>query len=403
MTTRALKRIVSFIALLIALGSGTAHAHRSSDAFINLSRPEAGSSTDASIQLRWDIALRDLDARLDLDVDRDGRLTWGEVRRRHADIERLAVNALSLSRGASRCAASPMTQQLDQHSDGTYAVLSFTYRCPASSLEEANTLRLRYELFKGFDAGHRAILTYGSISRVLSPDADTPLQLMLPEITAQTAAADENGGAAVTSLNALGSFIGTGMHHILIGWDHLAFLALLILPSVLIRQQGRWIAAEHWQASLKSLLMTVTAFTLAHSITLSLSALGAVVPPPGLIEPLIALSIVAAAALNLWPLPKIRTWALAFGFGLVHGFGFASALSDAGLTGIGLAVGLLGFNLGVELGQILFIALCWAPLWFFRRSASLGPRAVPALSVVLGLMGAAWFVQRVFDLSMLPG
>jgi len=178
-------------------------------------------------------------------------------------------------------------------------------------------------------------------------------------------------------------FAGAGVHDILTGPDHLLFLAALLLVG----------------GTMKQLLLVVAAFTIAHSITLSLAALGTVMPPANAIEPAIALSIVYVGADNLLVSAggrDTRAW-IAFAFGLVHGFGFANVLREMDLPGGALGWTLFAFNLGVEIGQVVFVALIASVfIWIRSRSEAAGRRLVVAGSIVVILAGGFWFVQRVF-------
>ena len=189
-------------------------------------------------------------------------------------------------------------------------------------------------------------------------------------------------GTRQGSLAVLQKFVPSGVHHILIGPDHLLFLVGLMLLGGTIRQ----------------LLLVVTAFTIAQSITLSLAALNVVMPPAGLIEPAIALSVVYVGADNLLMQGgrDMRAWT-AFAFGLIHGFGFANVLRDMDLPSRALGWSLFGFNVGVEIGQLFVVVLVAAALgWIRSRSAVVARRLVLVGSVVVMLAGAFWFVQRVF-------
>jgi hypothetical protein len=180
------------------------------------------------------------------------------------------------------------------------------------------------------------------------------------------------GGAA--------SFVRLGVEHILTGWDHLLFLVVLLLRG------GGWL----------SLAKIITAFTLAHSVTLALAVLDVVTLPDRLVEAVIALSIAAVAAENLFLSPVVaRRWIVSFAFGLVHGFGFSSALRELGLPTQGLVLALLGFNGGVELGQALVVALALPALALLRRSPW-EPRMVWSSSLAILLVGIALFVERAF-------
>ena len=178
-------------------------------------------------------------------------------------------------------------------------------------------------------------------------------------------------------------FVPAGVHHILIGPDHLLFLVGLLLLGGTLRQ----------------LLLVVTAFTIAHSITLSLAALGMVIPPANAIEPAIALSIVYVGADNLLVSAggrDTRAW-IAFAFGLIHGFGFANVLREMDLPGRALGWTLFAFNLGVEIGQLVFVVLVASVLiWIRSRSEAAARRLVFAGSIFVMLAGIFWFVERVF-------
>jgi hydrogenase/urease accessory protein HupE len=177
-------------------------------------------------------------------------------------------------------------------------------------------------------------------------------------------------------------FVPAGIHHILIGPDHLLFLVGLLLLGGSIRQ----------------LLVVVTAFTVAHSVTLSLAALNIVSPPARIIEPAIALSIVYVGADNLLVRGgrDVRAW-IALTFGLIHGFGFANVLREMDLPSRALGWSLFSFNVGVEIGQLLVVVAVASALAALRtRSEAAGRRLALAGSVVVIAAGAFWFVQRVF-------
>jgi len=175
------------------------------------------------------------------------------------------------------------------------------------------------------------------------------------------------------------SFFTLGIHHILIGFDHLLFLLALVLRG----------------GNLWSLLKIITAFTLAHSITLALAVFDVVVLPGRLVEAAIALSIAYVAAENLFLKHAVsHRWAVSFLFGLVHGFGFSSVLRELGLPTQGLAWSLLSFNLGVEVGQAAAVALM-LPLLLWLRRFKWEPRAVATLSGVVLVVGLGLFVERV--------
>ena len=171
-----------------------------------------------------------------------------------------------------------------------------------------------------------------------------------------------------------------GIHHILSGYDHLLFLLALLLPG----------------GGLLSLLKIITAFTIAHSVTLSLAVLQVVTLPDRLIEAVFALSIMFVAAENLFLDPTVsRRWVVSFCFGLVHGFGFSSALRELRLPAHHLLLSLFGFNLGVEVGQALVVTAC-LPLLLLLRRSRWESRAVLGSSLAILLVGLVLFVERAF-------
>jgi hypothetical protein len=232
----------------------------------------------------------------------------------------------------------------------------------------------------------RELVVEDNIFDLLGPNHHTLAKLEAPSGTQQFAFApdsrrarfvigDPGGSAAFT-----GSFFVLGVHHILSGYDHLLFLLALLLPG----------------GGLLSLTKIITAFTIAHSVTLSLAVLQVVSLPDRLIEAVIALSIAFVAAENLFLARAVsRRWLVSLCFGLAHGFGFSSALRELGLPAHGLLLSLFGFNLGVEVGQALVVAAC-LPLLFLLSRTPWESRAVLSSSLAILLVGLVLFVERVF-------
>ena len=193
---------------------------------------------------------------------------------------------------------------------------------------------------------------------------------------------DYFAGTRQGAMAVIKKFVPAGVHHILIGPDHLLFLVGLLLLGGKVRQ----------------LAMVVTAFTIAHSITLSLAALNLVTPPPRIIEPAIALSIVYVGADNLLVHGgrDVRAW-IAFTFGFIHGFGFANVLREMDLPTRALGWSLFSFNLGVEIGQLLVVAtVATALAWLRTRSEAAGRQLAFVGSLGVIAAGTFWFIQRVF-------
>jgi hypothetical protein len=360
---------------LLALALPSAFAHKPSDSYLTLN------VTPAAIEGRWDIALRDLDFALPLDADGNGELTWGEVRARHADIAAYASQRLSVRADDKPCAVTVGAQQIDEHTDGAYSVLPLALACEAASPQ---ALTLDYTLLADLDPQHRGLLK-------LSARGATRTAVL--------------GGAQAEQRFELGTvdrwrqfidYVREGVWHIWIGLDHILFLLSLLLPSVLAWQaaQRRWQPVQRFGDAFVDVVKVVTAFTVAHSITLSLAVLGIVELPSRLVESVIAASIIVAALNNLRPWVTRRLWLVAFGFGLVHGFGFASVLADLGLPRDALVLALVGFNLGVELGQLAIVVLVVPLAFALRRTRFYRAGLMKGGSLLIALAGAVWLVER---------
>jgi HupE/UreJ protein len=359
-------------ALLLALllAAPWAQAHKPSDSYL------AVEVQGEALTGQWDIALRDLEFAVGLDADGDGQITWGELRAKHAEIAAYALARLALRTGRVACDLKPTEQLVDEHSDGAYAVLRFAADCGGRPLRE---LEAEYSLFADLDPTHRGLLR----ARV---GEKTSTAVLGPERPRVPLTGDER-----TRFAQFRDYLGEGIWHIWIGFDHVLFLVSLLLPSV--------IAATRFAPVFWDVFRVVTAFTVAHSVTLALAALAVISLPSRLVESAIALSVVLAALNNLFPVVQRGRWLVAFGFGLVHGFGFASVLADLGLPRENLLLALVGFNLGVEAGQLAIVAVflplayAWRHSWMYRRMIFSGGSA--AIVLVAGI----WLVERAFGVQ----
>ena len=369
----------TLLALLLLLAASFAHAHKPSDSYLAI-RAEG-----SNLSGQWDIALRDLDFAIGLDDSGDGDITWGEVKAHHADIAAYALARLKLRSKGADCPLHATEFLVDDHSDGAYSVMRFAATCP----EEVATLEISYSLFADLDPQHRGLLR-------LEHGVATRTAIFGPERVTQSFEL-----AKISALTQFVDYAREGVWHIWIGFDHILFLLSLLLPAVLVFDGGRWQAVARFPPAFWDVFKIVTSFTVAHSITLSLAALGVISLPSRLVESAIATSVVLAALNNVFPLVHGRRWMVAFAFGLIHGFGFASVLRDLGLPQGALLIALVGFNLGVEVGQLaivsafLPVAYALRASWFYRRLVFIGGSL--AIVVVAGI----WLVERAFNMKII--
>ncbi len=373
-----MRRCLILLTLLFAWAL-PAQAHKASDSYLSLT--VQGERIDG----QWDIALRDLEMAVGLDANGDAAITWDEVRAQHEAIAAYALARLALANGGNACPLRVTQHLVDTHTDGAYAVLRLQGACAAPIA----TLDVGYNLLFDIDPQHKGLLrlTHGATvgSAIFAPDArQQALQVAAPARWRQFA-----------------DYVRHGVWHIWIGFDHILFLVSLLLPAVLVRSSSQWQGRETLKASVIDVLKIVTAFTLAHSLTLSLAALGALSLPSRLVESAIAASVILAALNNVWPLVHRWRALVAFVFGLIHGFGFASVLADLGLPQDALVVSLVGFNVGVELGQLAIVAV-FLPLAYALRHGRFYRRVVlTGGSVLIALVAVVWFAERAFDLKLL--
>jgi hypothetical protein len=376
-----MRRLIGGTLAAAALAVATispALAHKSSDSYLGIS------VTGEKIIGQWDIALRDLDYAIGLDSDNDGIVTWGELRARQPAIAAYALSHLTITSDGKACATLATAHLVDQHSDGAYEILRFSAACPAPPL----LLEIGYDLLFDLDSQHRGLLRLEergtTHTAIFGPDRKTwRLQ-----------------GHEASWQRQVGDYFREGVWHIWTGYDHMLFLSALLLPAVLRRHLGQWQAVANFGAAFRDVLKIVTAFTLAHSVTLSLAVLGYIALPSRLVESAIALSVVAAALNNIFPLVQRRLWVVAFGFGLVHGLGFANVLAELGLPREALALSLVSFNLGVEAGQLAVVGALLPLAYLWRRSWTYSRIVLGAGSLCIAGIASLWLIERSLGLRL---
>ena len=364
-------------------GIGTpAHAHKSSDSYLQIDAGKTGTT------LRWDIALRDLDAALDLDADEDGKLTWAEVKTAWPRVQDYALARLQVD----GCALRVIDRALERRNDGAYAVMFLASDCVLSAAPV-----MRYSLFREVDPTHRGI------ARVQR--AGEPLALLMLDPTQAVAASSptaENVALDEPALSSRWEFLRDGIRHILTGYDHVLFLLCLLLPSVMRRTPEGWRPVERLSQAVLPVVGIVSAFTVAHSITLALAATKVVSLSPAFIEPAIAVTIILAALDNVWPIFPVRRVVVTFFFGLIHGFGFAGVLAELNLPTSAFVWALLQFNVGLELGQLLIVVCVTALLFLLRQRPRYRSWVIRGGSFAAILVGVLWLIERTANVSLMP-
>ena len=378
--------------LMVLCSAGTAYAHKGSDAYLDVQEaPASGANRDMRFVLS--VAVKDLDLAVPVDADADGKVTWGEVKAAIPVLLPLLNQSANLSApNAGACRLDWQFKGAERRSDGAYLQFAAQALCPVDLPQGFD-----YTLFRAQDANHR-LLVAGQIGgkeflTTASPQQGTPVSLGGQGATKRIA---PDGRWA-----ALLDYFSLGVHHLLEGYDHLAFLLALVLPLQLslgfksLLAKTAVAAAPAQRTIWLSLLSTVTAFTIGHSVTLVLATLGWTSASPRWVEPVIALSIAATALLNLWPIKGLRTDVLALGFGMVHGYGFAGLLQEAAAPQGLLPYALAGFNLGIEAGQLMAVSAWVLVSQLVVNQTWYQSLVVRRGSQLLTLLAVWWFWQRV--------
>ncbi len=354
---------------------GPVMAHKSSDSYLTMK--VAGDTVTA----QWDIFLPDIQFAIGLDENSDDQISWGELQKKQLELQAWANSRLNVSRGGV-CTLQTAGLQVDEHTDGNYAVLYFDGKCPAAE----GPFSIQYSLLFDIDTQHRGLLN-------LDLDGTKHSAVLGPQNASQQFTALTSSGMQFLQ------YVTEGIWHIWIGFDHILFLLCLLLPAVLVQGSSKTNHAPDLKRVAMGVLGIVSAFTLAHSITLSLAALEVVMLPSRWVESAIAGSVIFVAAKNLSNYFEGR-WQTAFLFGLIHGFGFASVLTALGLPTQSLALSLVGFNVGVEVGQLVIVGTFLPMAFLLRKSKFYQVIVFRGGSWIALFVALGWFVERAFQVSV---
>jgi hypothetical protein len=401
------RRFLGVLIVSLVLAGGHAWGHQANDSWLSFSL------TNGAVAGQWDLNVSDLDTALGLDDNDDGTVSDDELQAHNDAVLAFVLPHLKVKTDGVERQVRVTGRTLENHLNGVYVGLVFVVEdigedgatggkgsagaSPYQGTTHAEsefgapkTLEVFCDLFYDLNSKflNRVSVQFEGQQRSINLTSEAPAQTF-----------------EFSKPNLAHQFLGfarEGVWHIWSGFDHILFLLALLLPSVLWRRENVWQPVGEFRKALVNVLKVVTAFTVAHSITLSLATLGIVQLPSRLTETAIAASVVIAAANNIFPLFTRREWMVAFGFGLIHGFGFASGLSDMGITRENLAVTVLGFNFGVELGQLAIVS-AFLPVAYALRASWVYPRVVLAGgSCGIVLIAAVWLVERAFNVKIVP-
>jgi hydrogenase/urease accessory protein HupE len=317
----------------------------------------------AQILVHLSISRSDVESVLPLDLDRDGRLTESDIAAATPRLEEFARHIFELEITDQRVAPVSAEVRLDQTDAFDFKII---FERGAGS-----RIRIRSAAIKSLARGHREYLSV--VDERGNKLGEKMLDVESPEFELVF------DRRLTTHADSVLPFLALGIEHILTGYDHLVFLLGLLLAG----------------AGFRDVVKIITSFTAAHSITLALSTFDLVRWPSAVVEPLIAVSIIYVGLENVLRRELKGRWLLTFGFGLIHGFGFASALRELGVgSGAGAALPLVSFNAGVEIGQLVIAIVVLPTISKFRKRPVFTTCFVPACSILVSIAGGVWLVER---------
>lgn len=379
----SLRRLCQLCALVwMGLACATVRAHTPSETFLTFFVQPSG------VTGQWDVAERDLIQGIGLDDEKARAVRPDELDRRLQGLALDVVSQIDVRAGGQKLTLRATDYLTIRLRDLDYVRVQFA---SGTNLATSPSLAVDASALFRVDTNMQGVIRveHGGRTEAASFNRSHPAQTFTLSAPASRAAQ-------------AWTFLRDGADHIWKGPDHILFLVALLLPAVLRRDGASWTAAEGFRAAGMNIVKIVTAFTIAHSITLSLAVLGIINISGRIVEPVIALSVIAAAANNLRPWFGERGWIVAFAFGLVHGLGLAGFLVDAGLTRETLALGLVSYNLGVEVGQLSIVAVFLPLAWGLRHTWAYQTAVFRVGSALVILVSAVWMAERMFDFKALP-
>ncbi|MGH1360031.1 MAG: HupE/UreJ family protein [Burkholderiaceae bacterium] len=379
---RALMLLFAICVLAASMQSANAHALRENYVWVNV-------ETD-HLSGRFELNARDIKSKLGIDLDAIGADRLAGVRASADKVQQYLVEHFAILDGGQ-----PMAIQFGPPGlfEGGSDFVQYPYRTsrlPSNAKVEIQSRVFLTEDMMKNDRLHRSVLVV-AYNKAVGKDfgEETVALVFSPSNTSRTLNLDEP-----STILSYKDFIWQGALHIWAGIDHVLFLVVLLLTSVLRYSEKRWEPEPRLRTAGWNILVIVTVFTVAHSITFGLTALGFITVNTALIETIIAASIIAVALNNIYPRYAAHAWVLIFIFGLFHGIGFASAMSDLQFRNVLIHKILLRFNIGVELGQLAIVAVVFPLLFWLRKKAFYQRWVVYPFSIAAIVLAALWVLQR---------
>jgi len=385
--------LLAFVVSVVATSAGTADAHRNDESYIYL---DVGATT---LTGRAELTYPDLREVLGFELAGSADQQLAELEQRLPELVEYTAARTSVGDASASWPLAfdgvELLFEVDIDEGGTgYAILPFDVDLPTAEVPQLIDVTFTPFLEEIDDRNNIALVSNDWQRGIIDQETNE-----LAILTADSPGATIDLGDPSQWKNFRAS-IDLGVDHIRTGPDHIFFVFVLLLPSVLVLLGGAWRPAPSFRQSLLRVVAVATMFTIAHSLTFTLAGLDILpLPPSKLVEALIALSIAAAALHNIKPIFGHREWSLAFVFGLFHGMGFAGLVQDLDIDRSTQLFSLLGRNVGIEIGQLVIILITFPGLFLLRRTRAYLPLMYTA-SLGLAVMASLWVVERLFELDM---
>lgn len=369
----AVYRLVMLIVVCVFSSQALAHDPGLSAVELNI--------RDQSISVDLTLARRDIELLHPIDLDADGQISEYEITESETQLLALALNMIELETDDRRLNGTVLGLEYDV-SDALRLSIKYP-RVPGVGIRFSAPIIPRLAL------GHRQFVT-------VRQDGEVVQSAVLSASSNEMNIGVQPMGLWRQSVH----YLHEGIWHIWIGFDHILFLIAMLLPAALVLVDGRWLPRSAFKPTVVQVVKIVSAFTLAHSITLALAVFNLIRLNPALVESAIAASVIFAAINNVRPFVQDRIWLMAFVFGLIHGLGFASVLSELSLPGDTQGIALLGFNLGVELGQLAIVAAMLPCIYTLRNHFAYRVVLMRVGSVAIAVVACVWLMERAAGLNL---